>query len=119
MSRLEKTWIDIGALDDIPVRRARVVKTPVGCLAVFRGTENEVFAIEDRCPHEGGPLRKGIVHGGSVTCPLHNWVIDLESDEAQGADEGRVKTFALKLEGGRILLESSAVTAAVTAARAR
>jgi hypothetical protein len=41
------------------------------------------------------------------------------SDEAQGADEGRVKTFALKLEGGRILHESSAVTAAVTAARAR
>ena len=37
----------------------------------------------------------------------------------QGADDGRVKTFALKLEGGRILLESSAMTAATTAARAR
>jgi len=109
---MEQTWIDIGALDDIPVRRARVVKTAFGCLAIFRCAENEVFAIEDRCPHKGGPLSEGIVHGGSVTCPLHNWVIDLETGKAQGADEGSVRTFPLKLEHGRILLDLGALTAA-------
>ena len=54
---------------------ARLVKTPRGCVAVFRTAEDEVFALDDRCPHKGGPLSQGIVHGRSVTCPLHNWVI--------------------------------------------
>ncbi|MEL7137806.1 MAG: Rieske 2Fe-2S domain-containing protein, partial [Pseudomonadota bacterium] len=60
-------WIDIGALDDIPVRGARVVRTRVGCLAVFRTGADEVFALADQCPHKGGPLSEGIVHGRSVT----------------------------------------------------
>lgn len=101
------TWIDIGALDDIPVRGARVVKTAHGCVAVFRTVENEVFAIDDRCPHKGGPLSEGIVHGRAVTCPLHNWVFSFETGEAQGADTGRVATYAARVEDGRILLDGA------------
>ena len=63
-------WIDVGALADIPVRGARVVKTQTGCIALFRTATDQAFAIEDRCPHKGGPLSQGIVHGQSVTCPL-------------------------------------------------
>ncbi len=112
MKLKEENWVDVGPLDDIPVRGARVIKTPAGCLAVFRSAPDEVFAIEDRCPHGGGPLSQGIVHGKAVTCPLHNWVISLETGEAQGADEGRVKTFSLKLAEGRILLDLAALAAA-------
>ena len=103
------SWIDIGALDDIPLRGARIVKTALGCVAVFRTAENEVFATTDRCPHKGGPLSEGIVHGKSVTCPLHNWVFSLESGEAQGADEGRIATFAIRIEAGRLLLDASVI----------
>ena len=67
--------------------------------------ENEVFAAADRCPHKGGPLSEGIVHGQSVTCPLHNWVFDLNTGAAQGADEGRIATYPLRLEAGRILID--------------
>ena len=80
-------WIAIGTIDDIPLRGARCVKTPQGKIGVFRTAENEVFAIEDHCPHKGGPLTQGIVHGKAVTCPLHNWVISLETGRALGADE--------------------------------
>lgn len=100
-------WSDVGALDDIPVLGARVVKTPSGCLAVFRTDANEVFALNDRCPHKGGPLSQGIVHGRSVTCPLHNWVIDLATGNALGADKGHVPTVAIKIEAGRILVDTS------------
>ena len=89
MTIMEPVWIDIGTLEDIPVRGARVVKTAKGCIAVFRTADDEVFALNDRCPHKGGPLSQGIVHGHSVTCPLHNWVIALDSGEAQGTDKGR------------------------------
>jgi nitrite reductase (NADH) small subunit len=97
-------WIAIGTIDDIPLRGARCVKTPLGRIAVFRTAENQVFAIEDRCPHKGGPLSQGIVHGTSVTCPLHNWVISLETGQALGADEGGVRTIELRVEAGTILL---------------
>ncbi|WP_095588129.1 nitrite reductase small subunit NirD [Actibacterium ureilyticum] len=101
------SWIDIGSIDDIPVRGARVVKTALGCVAVFRTAEAEVFATSDRCPHKGGPLSEGIVHGQKVTCPLHNWVFDLNTGQAQGADEGQIATFGTKVEAGRILLDSA------------
>jgi len=103
-------FIDIGSITDIPLRGARVVKTVAGCIAVFRTATDEAFAIEDKCPHKGGPLSQGIVHGASVTCPLHNWVISLETGLAQGADTGEVRTFPLKVENGRILLDRSVLT---------
>ena len=111
MSVIEKAWIDIGAIEDIPVLGARVVKTPHGCIAVFRNREDEVFALTDRCPHKGGPLSEGIVHGRTVTCPLHNWVISLESGDAQGADDGHVRTFNVRVDHGRILISSDALLA--------
>lgn len=107
MSQPSGHWIDIGAIDDIPARGARIVKTASGCVAVFRTGADEVFAIDDRCPHKGGPLSEGIVHGRSVTCPLHNWVISLETGLAQGADTGTVATYPARIEGGRVLLDAA------------
>jgi nitrite reductase (NADH) small subunit len=98
-------WIDIGPLDAIPARGARKVKTELGCVAVFRTGADEVFALDNACPHKQGPLAEGIVHGRSVTCPLHSWVFDLETGEAQGADTGRVDTFPARVENGRVLLD--------------
>ena len=103
------SWTDIAALEDIPVRGARIVKTHAGCIAVFRTADDEVFATSDRCPHKGGPLSEGIVHGKSVTCPLHNWVFSLETGEAQGADEGQIATYPARVENGRVLMDLSAI----------
>jgi len=112
---MSANWMDIGALADIPVQGARVVKAGKICIAVFRPTADSAFALEDSCPHKAGPLSQGIVHGNAVTCPLHNWVISLESGEALGADEGQVRTFALRLADGRILLDLAAFAARAAA----
>jgi nitrite reductase (NADH) small subunit len=109
------TWLDIGALDDIPLRGARIVKTAAGCVAIFRTAEAEVFATADRCPHKGGPLSEGIVHGRKVTCPLHNWVFSLETGAALGADEGQIETYPVRVEAGRILLDVSRLSARAAA----
>ena len=109
------SWIDIGALTDVPVRGARIVKTSMGCVAVFRTAEDEVFATSSSCPHKGGPLSEGIVHGKSVTCPLHNWVFSLETGEAQGADEGQIATYPLSVENGRILMDASQLSSRTAA----
>ena len=104
-------WIEIGKLSDIPSRGARCIRTPQGRIAVFRTATDEIYAIDDQCPHKGGPLSQGIVHGAQVTCPLHNWVFSLETGEAQGADEGAVRTFALRREGERIFIDASRLLA--------
>jgi nitrite reductase (NADH) small subunit len=91
----------------VPQRGSRVVKTTAGCVAVFRTGADEVFALNNSCPHKGGPLSEGIVHGASVTCPLHNWVFSLETGQVQGADNGRVDTYPAKVENGRILLDKA------------
>lgn len=102
-------WISIGTLSDIPRRGARCVATPQGKIAVFRTTDDQVFAIEDHCPHKGGPLSQGIVHGAAVTCPLHNWVISLETGKALGADEGAVRTIPVRIEGERLFIALEAL----------
>lgn len=102
--------IDIAALDDIPRQGARVVKTHDGCIAVFRTADDRVFALDDRCPHKGGPLSEGIVHGTSVTCPLHAWVFDLNTGQAQGADDGAVRTYHVLAREGRVLLDAGALS---------
>ncbi|MFD2175876.1 nitrite reductase small subunit NirD [Rhodobacter lacus] len=104
------SFVDIGALEDIPAQGARVVRTKLGCVAVFRTADDRVFALADRCAHKGGPLSEGIVHGHKVTCPLHNWVFSLETGQAQGADAGQVQTFAAKVEAGRVLLDAAQLT---------
>ncbi|MGB0682188.1 MAG: nitrite reductase small subunit NirD [Magnetovibrionaceae bacterium] len=98
------SWIDVGALDDIPRQGARTVKSARGDIAVFRTLDDDVFALYDRCPHRGGPLSQGIVHGRKVACPLHNWVIDLTSGDATGADEGCAEKVHVELSAGRVRL---------------
>lgn len=103
-------WLDVGAVTDIPVRGARAVKIAGGEeIAVFRTGSNRVYALVNRCPHKGGPLSQGIVHGESVACPLHNWAISLASGMAEGEDKGCTPTIPLEVKSGRILIWRAAV----------
>jgi nitrite reductase (NADH) small subunit len=99
-------WTEIGGLDDIPPRGSRRVlglgaELPI---AVFRTADDRVYALVDRCPHKGGPLSEGIVQGCAVACPLHGWVIHLDSGEAEAPDEGSTPRIAVRLDDGRIWL---------------
>lgn len=104
MIRNNAQWQVVGQLDDIPIRGSRRVRHGDKVIALFRTMDNVVFALADSCPHQNGPLSEGIVHDGCVTCPLHNWVISLETGEAQGADEGRTAVFKVKVDGDSVLL---------------
>ncbi len=97
-------WTEIAKLEDIPKLGSRVLKTDTMNIALFRTATDEVFAIKDEWPHKQGPLSQGIVHGTSVTCPLHNWKIDLASGKALGPDEGCTNTFPVRVENGVVYL---------------
>jgi nitrite reductase (NADH) small subunit len=99
------SWIDVGPLASVPERGARVFRVGTVDIAVFRTGGGAVFALRDRCPHRGGPLSQGIVHGERVTCPLHDWVIDLKSGNAVGADVGCTPTFGARVEDGTVSID--------------
>ena len=103
-------WTAVGRVEDIPPLGARVVRTPTLDIAVFRAADDRIFALEDRCPHRGGPLSQGIVHGGRVTCPLHDWCIELAAGEAVVPDQGSVRRFPVRITDGQIELDLDRVT---------
>jgi len=105
-------WVDVGADADIPLRGARRVMFGDTPVAVFRAGDGALFALIDRCPHKHGPLSQGIVHGRAVACPLHNWVISLESGQAQGADSGCTPTLRADTRNGRVLIDIAPLNAA-------
>ena len=99
------TYTPVCALTDIPRLGARVIERATadgGNVAVFRTAEDRVFALADRCPHKGGPLSQGIVHGDRVACPLHNWNIRLETGTAVEPDEGCTARYPVRVENGQV-----------------
>ena len=103
-------WIDIGTLADIPQRGARTVQIAGEKeIAVFRTSDDTVFALVNECPHKKGPLSQGIVHGDKVACPLHDWKISLVTGEAAAPDKGCVPTIPVKVVAGRIFIFRAAV----------
>ena len=100
------TWKTICRVEDIPVLGARRVERSQGAaVAVFRTSEDKVFALLDRCPHKGGPLSQGIVFGESVACPLHNQTIGLADGCAKAPDEGCTQRFSVKVDAGNVALD--------------
>ncbi|CAN5415598.1 nitrite reductase small subunit NirD [soil metagenome] len=119
-------WIDVCAVDDVPMLGARVVERGADAqtgarkagIAIFRTTEDQLFALEDRCPHKGGLLSQGIVFGQRVACPLHNWTISLVDGEAVAPDQGCARHYAVRVDSGRVLLDAAALDTAAAAAAA-
>jgi nitrite reductase/ring-hydroxylating ferredoxin subunit len=72
-------WKKVAALEDLRRRKSLVVKVGGKQIALF-STEKGIYACNNRCPHEGYPLREGTLsHGCVLTCNWHNWKFDLES----------------------------------------
>jgi nitrite reductase (NADH) small subunit len=101
-------WIAVGHLTDLPAQGARVVEHNGQRIALFRTNGDAVHALIDRCPHKGGQLSQGMVCGNRVTCPMHNWSIELASGQAVAPDVGQAQTVPVKVdEAGAIYIGSA------------
>ena len=81
-------------------RRAEVVVDGVG-VAVFR-VDGRLFALDNACTHEDGPLGEGVVRDGVVTCPYHDWRFDIRSGECLSHADRAVGCWAVEERGGAI-----------------
>ena len=97
-------WYKVTNIDNVPFMGSRVVEIADIEIAIFKTKDGSIFAINNTCPHKKGKLSEGLVHESIVTCPLHNWNVDLKSGEALGNDSGCTNVYETKIVDGIIYL---------------
>ena len=100
-----KDWIKIAPIEDIPLRAAKVFVKSETKIAVFRTKHDTFFALEDKCPHKGGPISEGFVGQSVVHCPLHDWSFELESGQARYPDKGCIRRFPISVSEGYVHIQ--------------
>jgi nitrite reductase (NADH) small subunit len=105
----EANWIPITHSGNIPLREGRAVKLGSREVAIFN-LGDRFLAIDNQCPHQGGPLCDGIVSGTTVVCPLHGWKIDLDAGTVNKPADvpACLQTFQVRVKDGIVLLEATA-----------
>jgi len=103
----EGNWKRLTRAENIPPREGRAVSLDGLEIAVFN-LGGSFAAVQNSCPHQGGPLCDGIVSGTAVVCPLHNWRFDLETGAAVAASLPVCLTsYPVRLEDDVIWVDAS------------
>jgi nitrite reductase/ring-hydroxylating ferredoxin subunit len=105
---VENGWIDVGAVLDIPMNRARIVSSPGGeKIAVFR-YDGKVSAVSNVCRHQMGPLGEGKVIDGCITCPWHGWQYRPDTGKSPPPYLETVTTFQTRIAKGHVFVDPKA-----------
>jgi len=102
----QKKWFCVTACENIPLREGRLAVLGGRQIAIFN-LGDRFLAIENRCPHRGGPLVEGIVSGTTVVCPLHAWKIGLETGSVANPESpvACVITYPARVMDGVVQLQ--------------
>ena len=94
-------------LDDLPEGAARVVEVDGRSVALCRVENGGVYAIENRCTHDDGPLGEGELVGDRIECPRHGALFDVTTGRAETLPAiGKVDCFAVEIADGEILIDA-------------
>lgn len=96
--------VKVGAAGDVAPGEGRVVEAGGRTLALFN-VEGQLFAIDNRCLHRGGPLGEGDLEGRTVTCPWHGWRWDVSTGASANNPAVKVACFAVSVEGDAIVVD--------------
>lgn len=94
----------VAGLEDIPEGGGIAVDVGERRIALFR-VAGEVFALDETCPHRGGPLHDGPVDRGVVFCPWHQWQFDLRTGCSPLNPLSRVRVYPVELRGQEVWVE--------------
>jgi nitrite reductase (NADH) small subunit len=104
---VERRWIRVARCESIPPREGRSALINGKEIAIFN-LGDRFLAVDNRCPHQAGPLCDGIVAGDAVVCPLHAWKVNLETGIVMRPvnQNDCVRTYEIRVEGGVISIEA-------------
>jgi nitrite reductase (NADH) small subunit len=97
-------FVKLAAVSQVPEGTALHVETAEGAVAICN-IEGEFHAMDGICPHSGGPLGEGALHGRILVCPFHAWGFDCVTGFNQADDALRQATYAVKTVNGEIFAD--------------
>jgi NAD(P)H-dependent nitrite reductase small subunit len=99
-------FVKVANLSDLPNGESLTVEIGGNCLAIFN-VNGEIYALDNTCPHRGGPLAEGLVNPANLTvqCPWHGWTFRCDSGISPINPLAKVQKFDVKVEGGEIQVE--------------
>ena len=100
-------FVKVGSLAALPSGSPRQVFAEGQTIALCR-VGDVVYAVDGICPHNGGPLGHGALHGTTLVCPYHAWEFDCVTGEYDRNPEVRLRRFEVKVEGGEIYVDAGA-----------
>ncbi len=109
-------FIDIAGVEDVPVGRVRTFSAGARPIAVCH-TDTGFYALDNTCPHRGGPLGQGDLIGDELVCPWHLWGFDVATGTCLGNREAGVAAHEVRVENGRILVRLAPVREAAAELR--
>ncbi|MDE2891186.1 MAG: non-heme iron oxygenase ferredoxin subunit [Chloroflexota bacterium] len=96
----------VGILDEIEPGTARVVDVGGQSIALCRVEDGDLYAIENRCTHDDGPLGEGELDGDRIECPRHGALFDVTTGRAVTLPAiGRVRCYAVSVDDGQVQIE--------------
>jgi len=94
-------YVSVANVESLPHGQGRTVEFKGRRFAVYN-LDGQFYAIDDACPHRGGPLGAGILEKGCVFCPLHGWSFDLKTGVCQSNPEMPVNSYPVRVENGEV-----------------
>ena len=97
----------VSSLDEIEPGTARVVEVDGHSIALCRLDSGELYAIENRCTHDDGPLGEGELDGDRIECPRHGALFDVTTGRAMTLPAiGKVRCFAVTVDDGQVNVDT-------------
>jgi nitrite reductase (NADH) small subunit len=93
--------IKIAEVSELPEGTGKVVTASTRVLALFN-VGGSFHAVDNTCPHRGGPLGEGELSGSVVTCPWHGWQFDVRSGENPRNPGASARRVPLEIQGNEI-----------------
>jgi 3-phenylpropionate/trans-cinnamate dioxygenase ferredoxin component len=94
-------FVTVAAASDLPPGQGKVVDVGARSIALFN-VDGSFYAIDNTCPHRGGPLGAGFLHGAHVTCPWHNWTFDVRTGQHVLTSRVSVPRYEVRVVGGDV-----------------
>jgi nitrite reductase (NADH) small subunit len=98
-------WVRLCGLAEAPPNGELAEAEAEGVGICLANLDGELAAVDNRCPHRGGPLGQGWLEGDSVVCPWHSWTFDLRTGVAEFPVRHRQTVFPLRVEGDEVLVD--------------
>lgn len=98
------TFTKIAVKADVAPGKSKTVTVNDKQIALFN-VDGTYYALDNTCPHRGGPLGEGSLSNGKVACPWHGWEIDVSTGQSAINPSMKTACYPVKVEGEEVLAE--------------